>query len=285
MQLGGSDRRQQNGGNVSAQQPAVSPAAPSMVGLSAADAQRMAQGMVGAQDGDSEASKERFMAQGGVQTLSSDSEAVGACDLDAATPVHGSVLMATNSDLPTQNTITIVVNKTVWCGDKIALPQGARFVASLDQRTIYGQERQMLCARQLRRPASAAFPVNGDRKQLGCFPIADIQGRTGMPAEVDNHWGSVLFGAITSALLGMGPSALAGNQQGFAPSVVQSGAQQFGTQMNQAGQRIVQRELTRKPTLTTEQLEDVVILFSSNLQLTPWEPVGTARVSRKVAAW
>jgi type IV secretion system protein VirB10 len=247
----------------------------------------MAQGMVGEQDGDSEATKERFMANGGVETIRGGTEDVGECDRRAGTPVHGSIINATNSDLPSKNTITFKVNRVLRCGpngEHVMLPQGSEFTLSLDQRVSYGQERQFLCATQLERPASAAHP-RGDRKSFPCFPVADIQGRTGMQADVDNHWGSVITGSILSALLGIGPSMAAGEQTGFAPSIAQGMARNVGQNLNQAGQRVVQRELSRKPTLTTEMLEDVVVFFSSNLQMDPWEPVGSGPKIRRVAAW
>lgn len=266
-------------------QPSTPFAVPS-VGLSAKQAHQMAEAMAGGAQDDPEASKERFMAQGGIETLTGGEEDIGECDLSAGTAVHGSVMVAINSDLPAQNTVTIKVNKTVMCGandEHIAIPQGSSFVGSVDQRVVYGQERMMLCMKQLNRPKSAAHP-RGDRKQLGCFAVADITGASGMVSDVDNHWGAVIGGSLLSAILSLGTTSLGGDQAGFAPTLAQNAARNAGNNLNQAGQKIVQRDLARKPTLTTEQLDDVVIQFSSNLPLTPWEPVGVKR-GRRVAAW
>jgi type IV secretory pathway VirB10-like protein len=263
--------------------PSVSP----VMGLSPMQAHQMAQDMVGGQSDDPESQKEKFMAQGGIETLSGASEDVGECDLSAGTPVHGSVMVAINSDLPAQNTVTVRVNKTVYCGadgEHVAIPQGSTFVGSVDQRVQYGQERIQLCMKQLQRPKSTTHP-RGDRKQLGCFVVADIQGASGMPADVDNHWGAVIGGSLLSAILSLGTTASMGNQEGFAPTIAQRAANAAGQNLNSAGQRIVQRDLARKPTLTTEQLEDVLILFSSNLQLDPWTPRGSGPKVRKVVAW
>jgi type IV secretory pathway VirB10-like protein len=268
---GGKNGQAQGGGqDMQAMQQPSMPSASPVMGLSPMQAHQMAQDMVGGQNDDPESQKEHFMAQGGIETLAGPSEDVGECDLSAGTPVHGSVMVAINSDLPAQNTVTVRVNKTVFCG--------------ADQRVTYGQERIQLCMKQLERPPSAKHPRK-DRKQLGCFVVADIQGASGMPADVDNHWGAVIGGSLLSAVLSLGTTASMGNQEGFAPTVAQRAANAAGQNLNSAGQRIVQRDLARKPTLTTEQLEDVVILFSSNLVLDPWTPRGTGPAVRRVAAW
>jgi type IV secretion system protein VirB10 len=125
--------------------------------------------------------------------------------------------------------------------------------------------------KQLERPASATSK-NGSRKQLGCFVVADIQGAAGIEADVDNHWGAVIGGSLLSAVLSIGASSSMGNQEGFAPTIAQNAAHGAGTSINQAGQRIVSRELMRKPTLTTKILEGVTVMFTKNLQLEPWRP-------------
>ena len=106
-----------------------------------------------------------------------------------------------------------------------------------------------------------------------------------MPAEVDNHWGSVITGSILSALLGIGPSIAAGEQTGFAPTIAQGMARNVGQTMSQAGGKVGNRALSQKPTLTTEMLEDVVVFFSSNLPMDPWISENSQKPSRRVAVW
>lgn len=218
--------------------------------------------------------KEAFAARGGIETLSGDEDDLAECDLSAGRPVPGNVLVATNSDIPAKNTVTITVAQTIYCGadrQHVALPQGSKFVGSVDSRVVYGQERTQLCMHQLERPPSAGHPT-GSRQQLGCMVVASITGETGMIADVDNHWGQLISGALLSTVLSLGTSASMGNQQGFAPTLAQNAAHSAGANISQVGQRIVQRDLQRKPTLKTEQLEGVMVIFSSNLELEPWTP-------------
>lgn len=224
-------------------------------------------------DGD-EDRKEAFAAKGGIETLDSSEDDLAECDMSAGTPVAANVLVATNSDIPAHNTVTIKVSQAVYCGaDRqfLAIPQGSKFVGSVDARVVYGQERTQLCMHQLERPPSAGHP-NGSRKQLGCFVVASISGETGMVADVDNHWGQLISGALLSTVMSLGASASMGQQQGFAATTAQNAAHNAGANISQVGQQVVRRDLQRKPTLKTEQLEGVMVIFSSNLELEPWKP-------------
>lgn len=226
------------------------------------------------QGDDDESRKEAFAAKGGVDTLDSSEDDLAECDLSAGTPVAANVMVATNSDIPAHNTVTIKVSQAVYCGaDRqfLAIPQDSKFVGSVDARVVYGQERTQLCMHQLERPPSAGHPT-GSRKQLGCFVVASISGETGMIADVDNHWGQLISGALLSTVLSLGTSASMGNQTGFAPTLAQGAVHSAGANISQVGQQITRRDLARKPTLKTEQLEGVMVIFSSNLELEPWKP-------------
>lgn len=237
---------------------------------------------------DIEDRKESFASQrDGIETLDGDEEDVGPCELGAGDPIRGSLLVAINSDVPAQNTVRLQVTQNVYCGgdrQHLAIPQGSTLVGSFNARVGYGDERIQLCFKELKRPASSGHP-NGTRKNIGCAVGADIVGAIGIPADVDNHWDKVIGGSLLSALLGMAPSAAAGNQAGFAPTIAQNAAQQAGQTMNQAGQRVVQRELQRKPTLKTEMLEGAVVIFTSNIPLEPWVPRKLARPKQRRITW
>lgn len=236
---------------------------------------QLAAALQAAQGGeDDDSRKEAFASKGGIETLGSDEEDLAECDISAGRPIPATILVATNSDIPAKNTVTAKVSQTVYCGadrQHVAIPQGSTFVGSVDARVVYGQERVQLCMHQLERPPSAGHPT-GSRKQLGCFVVADITGQTGMPADVDNHWSQLIAGALLSTVLSLGTTASMGNQQGFAATTAQNAAHSAGQNINQVGQKVVQRDLQRKPTLKTEQLEGVAIIFTSNLELDPWKP-------------
>lgn len=226
--------------------------------------------------------KEAFVDGSGIGADISGERDRARCEVRAGEPIHVSVNNATNSDLPAKGVITAIVTKDVMGGarhDCLAIPQGSEFTGSLDARVAYGQERQLLCMNRLYRPATRRHP-NGTKLDVGCMVAADVTGQVGMPAEVNNHWAAMITGSLLSALLGTAPSMLAGNQQGFAATIPQQLAASAGQNMNQVGQRVVQRELQRKPTLETPMLEFALVFANRDIELDPWDD---SPVSRKKA--
>lgn len=275
----GLEARRKSHGSAQREELSPPPAAAGLSGLqglgnalAAAQGQQTALQALAASQGDDDDKREAFMGRDGIGDVEG-TEAIGRCSVRAGTAIRGNVMVATNSDLPSGNTVTIEVSETVYCGGDhqfVALPQGSRFVGEVNSKVGYGSERQQLCMKQLDRPKSLGYP-HGDTTSLGCMTVADIQGAAGMPADVDNHWGQVIGGSILSAILSLGTSASAGNQTGFAATTAQNAAHAAGNNINQAGNRIVQRELQRKPTLTTKILEGVTVMFTRNVNLEPWQ--------------
>jgi len=123
---------------------------------------------------------------------------------------------------------------------------------------------------QLRRPPSAGKP-NGSVLPVKCWAAADITGMVGWAGEVDNHWDKLIAGVALSTFLSLGTTSVAGNQEGFAPTIAQRAASNAGTQMNQAGQKIVQRDLQRKPTITRAMLQSGTVVVTENKPMQPWK--------------
>lgn len=238
--------------------------------------EQAAQGQ-GAQDGDDV--KERFAAN--AQTLDAEDteRELAECELTAGTVIHVANLSAINTDVPAKSSVTAQVTRTVYCGSDeqhVAIPQGSVFTASANARVQYGDNRIQLCMEQLRRPASRDKP-NGSVLPVKCWAAADITGMIGWDGEVDNHWSQLIAGVALSALLSVGTTAAAGNQEGFAPTIAQRAASQAGMQLNQAGTRIVQRDLQRKPTITRAMLQSASVVVTHNQPMKPWK----ARKARK----
>jgi type IV secretion system protein VirB10 len=236
----------------------------------------------GEQDGD--AIKANFAANSGGNLDSLETERdLGDCELVAGTPISAANIMALNTDVPAKAAIKIAITQTVYCGGQrqhIALPPGSEFTASANARVTYGDNRIQVCADQLRRPPSAGHP-NGTLMPIkGCWVAAEIDGTPGWDADVDNHWGQLIAGVALSTVLSLGTSASTGSTEGFAPTIAQGAARQAGSQMNQAGQRIVQRDLMRKPTLTRDMLKHALVIVTTNQPLTPWVAEKVVRLRR-----
>ena len=217
--------------------------------------------------------KEAFAARPGVLDAADTTRPMGRCELTAGTVIHVANLSAINTDIPAKAAVTAMVTSTVYCGSDdqyVAIPQGSKLTGSANARVSYGDERIQVCMEQIERPASQQNPTK-DITSLGCWAAADITGMVGWTGEVDNHWSQLIAGVALSTFLSLGTTASTGNQEGFAPTIAQRAASNAGQQFNQAGQRIVQRDLQRKPTITRSMLQSGTVVVTENKPLTPWK--------------
>ena len=111
---------------------------------------------------------------------------------------------------------------------------------------------------------SMEFP-DGTVVALTKAKAGDATGATGVPGDVNNHWGRVLAGAGITALLAIGTRVPAGNQQGFAPTIGQEVAGNAGGSIATSGQQIVQRELSVRPTITIPYGTPVTVQLTENV--------------------
>ena len=219
--------------------------------------------------------KEAFAARSGSLDSHAVERPLGECEVTAGDAITVGNVDAINTDIPAKAAVLVEVVQDVYCGanrQHIAIPAGSTFTASANARVAYGDALIQLCMDQLKRPPSKGFPTGSLVPITGCWAAAEIDGTIGWAAEIDNHWPKI-FGAITlSTVLSLGSSAAVGNQTGFAPTIAQGAAANAGQQINQAGNRIVSREMGVKPTLTREMLQTARVKVTSNQPLQPWVP-------------
>ena len=111
---------------------------------------------------------------------------------------------------------------------------------------------------------------NGRSIVLEREPGADAAGYAGLEDEVDNHWGALFKAALLSTLLGVGSELGAGSDTGNNAGLIQ--ALRLGTSesLNQAGQKVVQRDLNIQPTLTVRPGFPVRVIVNRDLVLEPY---------------
>ena len=96
-------------------------------------------------------------------------------------------------------------------------------------------------------------------------PGADTAGYAGLEDRVDNHWGSILRGAGLSTLLAVG-AELSLDEEDRLARALRDGALDT---INEAGQRIVQRQLEVPPTLTIRPGFPVRVIVTRDLVFAP----------------
>ena len=107
----------------------------------------------------------------------------------------------------------------------------------------------------------------GRHKGKDCCLGNDQFGAIGVPGDVNNHYGRILFGATMTALLSVGARLPAGNTEGFFPTMGQQLSANAAQSVAQSGAEILRRTLPTNPTITLEAGTPVTIRPGENISL------------------
>lgn len=185
-------------------------------------------------------------------------------ELKAGSTIAAALVTGLNSDLP--GLVVAQVTQPVYdhaTGRIVLIPQGARLIGKYDSQVGYGQDRLLLVWTRLIYPS-------GRSVDLGGMVGADAAGASGLSDKVDTHL-PVLARAIgLSTLISIGGAAA---QNSLARSsdnlVLQDGAGGVAAQASQTGQRLVERDLQRSPTLRIRPGHPVRVMVDKDLILPP----------------
>lgn len=211
------------------------------------------------------AARRAFMAGGGrsaIETSEQISSPSSPYVLQAGAVIPAALITGIRSDLPGQ--ISAQVTQNVFdspTGRVLLIPQGARLVGEYDSEVVAGQSRVLLAWDRLILPGGRSIRL--DRQ-----PGADASGMAGLEDKVDNHWGRMLRAALISSLLGVGTELVSGGDSELVRAL-RSGVQD-GT--NEAGRRVVERELSIPPTLTIRPGFAFRVIVTRDLILDPIDP-------------
>ncbi len=184
--------------------------------------------------------------------------------LQAGSIIPAALITGIRSDLPGQITAQVTVNVfDSPTGRILLIPQGSRLIGEYDSEIAAGQTRVLLAWDRLILPGGRSIAL--DRQ-----PSGDGAGFAGLQDRVDQHWGNLLRAAAVSTLLGVGAELGADGEDDIIRAL-RRGSQDT---INQAGQRIVDRELDVQPTLTIRPGHPLRVILTRDLIL---EPVGGAR--------
>ena len=185
-------------------------------------------------------------------------------ELKAGTIIPAALITGINSDLP--GPVIGQVRENVYdtvSGNALLIPQGSRLLAQYDSMVAWGQERVLVCWNRLILP-------NGDSIDLQCMPAADLQGAAGLTDEVNEHWFRLIKGAAVASLLAATTAAVAGNTEGFNPTLPQIAARNAAGQINGVGQQLTGRNLHIQPTITVRPGYSVNVILTKDMVLPPY---------------
>jgi type IV secretory pathway VirB10-like protein len=179
----------------------------------------------------------------------------------AGSIIAASLLTGLDSDLP--GMVTAQVTEPVYdtvTGRTLLIPQGARLVGSYDSVVAFGQSRALLVWRRIILP-------NGSAVQIDNLPATDASGYAGLKDKVDYHTWRLLKGIAMSTLLGIGSQATFGSGQS---NLVEAIRESTMESTNQAGQRIVEKNLDIQPTITVRPGWPLRVILHKDLVLKPY---------------
>lgn len=183
-------------------------------------------------------------------------------ELQAGHAISAALVTALNSDLPGRviAQVTAPVYDSV-SGDHLLIPQGARLIGTYANNARYGDHRVLLIWNRLILP-------NGWSINLQEMEASDPSGAAGLTDRTDNHLdrlaGAIGLSAIISVV------ANESEDEGDGASLSQSLGDAAAQQAAQTGARIIDRELTVRPTLRIREGSPVRVLVTRDIQLRPY---------------
>ena len=178
----------------------------------------------------------------------------------AGTIIPASLVTGLNSDLPGQ--IIAQVTENVYdtpTGQYLLLPQGTRLLGRYDSDINDGQSRALVVWNRLIRPDGSSLVIEN-------LPGVDLSGQSGLQDRVYRHTSSLFKAAILSSILSI-TTELSTDEGDEFTEVIRSGGQDT---INQAGQRVVTRALSRKPTLSVRPGWRLGVIVNRDLVLSPY---------------
>jgi len=185
-------------------------------------------------------------------------------EVKAGSLISAALITGINSDLPgpviAQVTEPVFDHRT---GSRILIPQGARLIGRYDSQVGYGQQRVLVVWTEM------VFP-SGRSVDLGALVGLDAAGMSGLTGKIDNHLPRLARAIGLSTLISIGGAA-AQNSLGRRDDrlVLQDAAGGVANTASQTGQRLVDQDLQRPPTLMIAPGQPVRVLIDRDLILPP----------------
>jgi type IV secretory pathway VirB10-like protein len=184
--------------------------------------------------------------------------------LMAGSVIAAALITGLNSDLPGE--VVAQVTEDVYdtvSGRFLLVPQGARLIGKYDSHIAYGQERLLLIWTRLVMPDGSSIVFDN-------LPAADTEGYAGLEDGVDYHTWRLLKGVVLSSLLGISSELAANNGTQNNNRIIVGLRDSVNNTANEAGQRIVSKDLALQPTLTVRPGYPVRVLVNRDIVLRPY---------------
>jgi type IV secretory pathway VirB10-like protein len=200
-------------------------------------------------------------AAGGIYNPHVLQDPVSPYQIMAGTVIPAALVTGLNSDLPGE--VIAQVTENIFdsaTGRTILVPQGSRLVGSYDSVVAFGQSRALVVWHRMIMPDGSSIEIDN-------LPATDGAGYTGLEDEVDFHTWQLIKGIALATLLGVGTELTFGSSEG---DLVQALRQSTQQSTNEAGQRLVEKNLDIQPTITVRPGWPLRVIVEKDLVLRPY---------------
>lgn len=198
---------------------------------------------------------------GGIYNPHTLQDPVSPYQVMAGTVISAALITGLNSDLPGE----VVAQTTEPTFDSVSgkillVPQGSRLIGSYDSVIAFGQSRALVVWRRILLPDGSSIEIDN-------LPATDAAGYAGLEDEVDFHTWRIIKGVALATLLGIGPELTLGNDESDLVRALRQSTQQS---TNEAGQRLVEKNLNIQPTITVRPGWPLRVIVAKDLVLRPY---------------
>ena len=179
----------------------------------------------------------------------------------SGTIISASLITGINSDLPGQALAQVTENAyDTVTGKYLLIPQGSRLIGRYDSEISGGQQRVLVAWERIIRP-------DGSSVQIDNLSGTDKAGYAGLSDSVDWHTGKLLKGIGLATLLGVGTELAYGGVEGSLAEAIRGSSQ---SNINQAGQKIIDQSLNIPPTISIHPGWPVRVIVGKDITLKPY---------------
>jgi type IV secretion system protein TrbI len=208
-------------------------------------------------------------ATGGIYNPHSLQDPVSPYQIMAGTVIAAALVTGLNSDLPGE--VIAQVTGNVYdsvTGQILLIPIGSRLIGSYDSVVAFGQSRALVVWRRIILPDGSSIEIDN-------LPATDAAGYAGLEDEVDFYTWRLIKGIALATLLGVGTELSFGSSEGdpgsgSGASLVRALRQSTQQSTNEAGQRLVEKNLDIQPTITVRPGWPLRVIVEKDLVLRPY---------------
>ncbi len=181
--------------------------------------------------------------------------------IQAGSTISAALVTGLNSAQPGR--VVARVTENVYdsvTGEHLLIPQGATLLGTYDSNNSYGDRRLLVVWNRLVMPNGWSIALRG-------MPGTERTGAAGLRGRVNNHLGRIAVASLLSGALSAAANEVQDNDnQRLMGSVGDAAAQEAA----RVGARIVDRELSVRPTIEVPQAERIAVLVSQDIILRPY---------------